>query len=724
MSRRYIQAGAPVRTDVAPQQNVYAAQQPTTYQQPPVNTIPKVEQIIPWVNPLIMNPPPPPNQPERPPYFRTTVNMFPGNKQVLDNLGIPVSVLVSPAQVANVPVIDTRDVKLSRCPSCNAYLSPFHKILSETHVTCPFCGQNFQLTDTTRPGPVQTRPEFTNPVFDMLAPKIFNSLPDSGPSFCFIFDMTYEAVQSGFTYQMITSAKTALDSMNQDSHICIITMGAVLTAYCFTDHTEAVICDLTDISYISGCTATLIDVIDEIKSYFDYLLTQSGAPNTTNCLFSACEAALALLSGSGGVIVANFYGMPSKGPRAITARQATESGTEVELLRLPKGGIGDYTGKFCPALNNAGFSVHLFGTPRPNQSMELAIVGCMSGLTGGALHHYPVLDEFAFQDLHNDLFRTLTQEYYWDSSMRLRVSNGIKINSLSGNIYTNQHQTIIFPVMVGSYTVSFDLSITGDLPPGGALLQLAILFTNSVRQRVIRIFNFMLPYSTDIRAIGSTADEGAIATIILKQTSTNLMRIGPAETSNEIKKMITVMNNRGHRFQSILTMVHSLLNSDVLRIPSPFGVDGRMSNIIEIRSSNVVDAVLKMYPRFFALENPSAILPLTNQSFYAGNIFVLHTNKKIYIWVSPGTPSDVLQSVFGVSSISELPSSVPQTGTEMNEMLNNSINECYQISGRYLPSEIIPGGGQSPREAIVANALYDDSTYSGGNLETFLAQYR
>lgn len=720
MSRRYVNPGAVTRSDPQQQQFAYA-QTPAAYPTAQNPVVVAVQNLMPWHNPNILTPNPPPEQPDWPPYFKTTVSQFPANKSVLENCGIPIGVLVSPAMASDVPVIDMQNGKLTRCGSCLSYLSPFHKILQGNTLLCPFCGKSVELLDSTIRN-INELPELMVPVYDVRAPKSFISLPDSGPSFCFIFDMTREAVQSGFTLQMINSAKSTIDNMCKQARIAILTMGSTLCAYSFSDHAEAIICDQRDIYIPSTCVATLGDVVDDIKAYLDYLLTNPGA-EASNCLFGALSGAISALKGSGGVIIAGCYGIPSGGAYGIIARQVTPNASEADLFKLPQDEASAFVRTTAKALNTYGFSLHLFVTPKQNQPIELPIISTPCGLTGGQCHFYPRLDEFALMDLHNDMFRTLTQEYFWDCSMRLRSSNGIGITGVSGNLIYRE-ETVNFPIMQGQSTVAFELNITGEVSVGGVLLQLAILWTNSQRERMIRIFNFRLPLSTDIKTIGQTADEASIATLLCKQATTNLLKNGPVHAAGELKKVFANMYSRGHRFVSLPYLIHSALSCDLLCVPCAYGVDGRFTTIIEMRSCNVVECLLKLYPRFFCVERMDALLPLTQQSFYSGNVFVFHTYNRILIWVSPATTPDQLSDIFGVSSLDELPLNLPQTGTPINSQLHEKINECYMISGRYLPHEIIRGGNNSEREFQVSGLLLDDNNSSGSSMDAFLSQYR
>jgi hypothetical protein len=48
------------------------------------------------------------------------------------------------------------------------------------------------------------------------------------------------------------------------------------------------------------------------------------------------------------------------------------------------------------------------------------------------------------------------------------------------------------------------------------------------------------------------------------------------------------------------------------------------------------------------------------------------------------------------------------------------INDCYALSGKYLPVNIIPAGDQ--REEVFRDILVDMRTDGGGDLKAFISQ--
>ena len=180
-------------------------------------------------------------------------------------------------------------------------------------------------------------------------------------------------------------------------------------------------------------------------------------------------------------------------------------------------------------------------------------------------------------------------------------------------------------------------------------------------------------------------------------------------------------------------------------------VDERFVNVVSSRAISLVNALLYLYPRMIAVdanfltfdqssnslyydetktgnEDETALqpLPLDSSSFGRGFCFVVHTVEKVFIWISPSVNPNYLRAAFGVNSVEELTDGsfniyqLPILQTPQSVVIQNVVNSCYVLSGRYLPVEIIPPG--SPRESIFSDILVDMIPVKGSNLTAFIAE--
>jgi hypothetical protein len=86
-------------------------------------------------------------------------------------------------------------------------------------------------------------------------------------------------------------------------------------------------------------------------------------------------------------------------------------------------------------------------------------------------------------------------------------------------------------------------------------------------------------------------------------------------------------------------------------------------------------------------------------------VFLFHLPYRILIWISSAVDPLYIEDAFGVPTLESLPAEVPKLDSKESEDLNARIGECWEISGRYLPVEIIAQG--NPKEAEIASLLVD-----------------
>lgn len=767
MSRRYVnpeliqatqQQALPQTQAAVPIQTVSSAQM---NRPAPAVTQQHKNIIYPWGNPKLLNPLPQDGVTPLPQYFRTTVTNFPLNKTTADMSGVPLAVTINPSQVVDVPVIDYSQSMIPRCQRCRSYLSPFSQMMPNgLSWKCPFCNAVTQFQTNITSTTSERSTEFVCPVYDMLAPSAYYSKPNTGPCFVIVADLSLEAITTGFTIQLLTSFKASLDSMDPKTYVGLITMSNVLTFYDFSRKTEFVIADLSEpclpeapLELICNCKGELIQEIDSILER----IQQGSYVTNGNCLGSALELAEKAMKEIGGILVLSAVGYPTIGPHSVKERVADK---EVTLLKLPEDGSCKFYREIGFRLNRASVSVHLFSLKSANQKMcDLSIISVPCGLTGGSCYYYKQFDPI---QLHNDLFITLTSDYLWDSSIRLRCSAGVKVNYIYSNC-TIREETSYYPVMSPQSTMTFELVVESDIKNNNCLFQTAILWTNSKREKRIRIFTFSLPTTNNATRVKASIDESAMATYLLKRASVQVLQKGSLESSDALRKSFTSLNAgvgsssapNSSSFESLYHLAHSMLASKLLRQLNGNPVDyadERFASVVQVRAISLVNTLLYLYPRMIAVdanflsfdsstnslyydeskrneeENSEALqpLPLDSSSFGRGFCFVVHTMEKIYIWISPSVNANYLRVAFGVNSVDELTGGnfniyqLPTIQTPQNAIIQNVINSCYILSGRYLPLEIIPPG--SPREAIFSDILVDMIPVKGSNLTAFVAE--
>jgi hypothetical protein len=195
------------------------------------------------------------------------------------------------------------------------------------------------------------------------------------------------------------------------------------------------------------------------------------------------------------------------------------------------------------------------------------------------------------------------------------------------------------------------------------------------------------------------------------------MAIGPIETAKAIRGRFGAIVG-GLKYCSIYHLVHGLLASEIFRGKNMRGDPRLLDILIRARGMSVMDSLLFMYPRLFIADREKRLMPLGSESFREGYVVVVHTMRRIFIWINPDGMQASCQAFFGTS---ELPNELVNFESEANARLQEIVSECRMLSGKYLPLEFIPPG--SRRESVFTDILVDIAAGTGTDLKNFLLEF-
>jgi hypothetical protein len=409
---------------------------------------------------------------------------------------------------------------------------------------------------------------------------------------------------------------------------------------------------------------------------------------------------------TGGALFVAAGGVPREGPHKLARRDLAGSG-DAAMLRLPSDGSGRFFKDAALSLNRAGVSTHLFAVGP--EYADLSCVAVPGGLSAGSCQYYESFDKAAQERLHADLFERLTDAYTWETSSRMRVGLGLKLGRPFANCLISPDKTISLCAVGRTSGIAFEFAVETPIAREDVVVQLVYLFTDSERRRVLRVFTFGARVSSESRAVLASVDDGAVAALMVRKAAVAILTSGPVAAIGPFKTDVQNLLTCGARFAALYHFMHALLSHDIFH--PKLGYDWLMAQMIEIRSHRIVDSLLMMYPRMLCIDAGSVVVPLTASSFGIGNCFLVHRHSCVIVWIGANAASDWLQDAFGVSSLVEVPPQVPSLGTQANTDLNAAIQECWALSGRYLPVTVIPQG--DPREGIFKQILVEDSMLAG-----------
>jgi len=133
-------------------------------------------------------------------------------------------------------------------------------------------------------------------------------------------------------------------------------------------------------------------------------------------------------------------------------------------------------------------------------------------------------------------------------------------------------------------------------------------------------------------------------------------------------------------------LCYAFRRSRVFNSSADIDVDARMADLINMRSMNAIDVLLWVYPRLIPLEDPETVLPLTNSVLTNYPIALAHMVDRVVVWIGENADQGIVAQIFG----DEL-SRIPELESEANVMVRKIVHDCWALSGRYLPVQVMRG---------------------------------
>ena len=227
-----------------------------------------------------------------------------------------------------------------------------------------------------------------------------------------------------------------------------------------------------------------------IEGLLDSLPTLFGSNNVGESIAgSACRAAFEALKGCGGKLSVFQTRLPSTGEGTLKNREDAQIlGTEKERsLFEPQGHFWTKLGQDCAV---HGINVDMYFFPSSNY-IDLATLGAVPALSGGEINYYKTFNaQIQGEKFANDLQRSLTRSFGYDAVLRVRVSNGIKIDDYFGNFYMKNATDIECAGIDSLKTFGISLKHDGKLSEKNLVyVQAALLYTTIDGFRRVRVHN-------------------------------------------------------------------------------------------------------------------------------------------------------------------------------------------------------------------------------------------
>ncbi|CAK7346970.1 unnamed protein product [Dovyalis caffra] len=351
--------------------------------------------------------------------------------------------------------------------------------------------------------------------------------------------------------------------------------------------------------------------------------------------------------------------------------------------------------------------------------VDIASISVIPRTTGGQVYYYYPFS--ALSDpakLCNDLRWNVTRPQGFEAVMRVRCSQGIQVQEYSGNFCKRIPTDIDLPGIDCDKTIIATLKHDGKLQEGSeCAFQCALLYTTLYGQRRIRVITLSLPCTNKISDLFRFADLETQFAYSLKQAASE---IPSRPLSNVREQVISLCVNILLSYRKFCATVSSsgqLILPEALKFLPLYSLalikstglrtDGRIDDrsfwisYVSFLSTSLV--VPLVYPRMVAIydlnskEGEESLIPpvIAPSSEHARDerIYFLENGDEGIICVGNSVDSNILQQLFGVSSIDEFPTQ--QLNNPLSKKLNDVINEIRCQRSSYLHLKLCKKGDPS-----------------------------
>ncbi|KAJ2800784.1 COPII coat Sec23p-Sfb3p heterodimer component [Coemansia guatemalensis] len=700
-----------------------------------------------------------------PRFVRLTMYSVPHTAELLRASHMPLGMVVQPlADLAPteepVKLIDFGEEGPIRCLRCKTYINPYMVFINGgKHFVCNICRHENTVPDdyfcnldmAGRRLDCEMRPELRNGTVEFVATKDFIAREPVPASFVFAIDVTWNAVQNGMVSQAAAAIKDALyggPGLPPGARVAIITYDRSAHFYSLSpllDQAQMmVVPDIHDmfVPINDGFDADPIESRHVIEGLLDALPTMFAQNRTAEPVLGAVvQAAHEALRSRGGKLLLFQTALPTFGPGSLKQRDDPKlHNTDKErTLYEPQ---DSFYHDWAVKLVEEGISCNLYTFP--SAYMDLATLSQLSTVTSGELYSYPGFDagrdgkRFA-ADLRADVQRT----YGTNAVLRIRTSDGLRVDEHYGNLYMRNH------VDVELAGVSSDTAIGALLQYDEKLdekqdvyFQAALLYTTSDGQRRIRVHNLAVPCTTLIGSMFRNSEIDASMNLIAKmavaEAQTTPLKAIRDKLSDRCVQILTAYRRNcasgsspgqlilpeAYKLSPLYTL--SLLKSPALRGGADVPIDQRTFHMYLLRQLSVPKSVRYFYPTVAPLhtlgESEGVVdestgivsLPELSRASYAmlnpAGAYFLSGDGSLVFWLGRQVPPQFLQEALGASSLEQVDvkqHALPELDTALSRKIRTIADQLVGNRAGFAYVQIIRQG-MDQAEVQFASKLIED----------------
>lgn len=362
--------------------------------------------------------------------------------------------------------------------------------------------------------------------------------------------MSWNSVQKGILETFTSSLKHFLYSgqyqIAPGAKVGIMTFDRTLHFYNLQSNLEnfqmMVVSDIDD-SYCPIEKGLLVDPFESranIERLLDALPKLFFSNQVGDPVFgSACKAAFESMKKFGGKISVFQTMLPSNGEGALRMREDQALlGTEKEKsLYMPQDQFWSKLGENCAA-HGVCVDMYLFPT---SGYIDLATVGAVPALSGGEINFYKSFDV----SLHgvkfaNDFQLSLARTFGYDCVLKVRVSNGLRVDNSFGNFFMKNPTEIECAGIDSLKSFVVSLKHDGKLTDRQDLfIQAALLYTTASGNRRVRVHNLSLESSNQLSVVFRNASLECTTLMLAREMIQKSISMPLSKVRNDLTNLIT-----------------------------------------------------------------------------------------------------------------------------------------------------------------------------------------
>ncbi|XP_011496986.1 PREDICTED: protein transport protein Sec24A [Ceratosolen solmsi marchali] len=668
--------------------------------------------------------------------FRCTLTKIPDSNSLLQKSRLPLGILIHPFKDLN-SISTIQSNTIVRCRLCRTYINPFVYFVDSKRWKCNLCYKVNELPEeflfdpaTKSYGDPSRRPEIRTSTIEFIAPSEYMLRPPQPAVYLFIFDVSRLAVESGYLSIVCNIISEEMSRLPGDSRtqIGFLAVNSAIHFFSMQDNVsqphQLIMLDVDDI--FLPCPENLIVNLKEREELLKDLLSQLPNMfkdnNDTNCaLGAALQAALKLMSPTGGRITVFQLCLPNIGPGALQAREDpnTRSGKDIPYLNPAT----DFYKRLALDCSGQQIAVDLF--LMNCQYSDLATLSGICKFSGGSIHYLPLFQASKIHHieiLEKILRRYLTRRIGFEAVMRIRCTRGLTIHTYHGNFFVRSTDLLSLPNINPDAGFGMQVSIEENLSDmQNVAFQVALLYTSSTGERRIRVHTLCLPISSNLSDILYSADQQCIIGLLAKMAVDKSVQSSLSDARDAlINAAVDVLSSykllqsypgsglvAPQNLKLLPVYIIALLKCRAFRFGVNTRLDDRVYIMCQLKSLPLTQLIQLIYPDLYPVHiyvtkiiteidgqlNPHPErLHLSAEKLDSRGAFLLDAGDQMFLYIGKNIHPSFYYNIFGIDTFTAIPEEMyelPELATPESQRLRTFIASLQEKKPYFATLQII-----------------------------------